>query len=246
MSVRPIVCDWDATSSRPGTSANASAWRDLIAIEPVGAPVFLTRRLGECIPIALTALVCEVVDAGEVPLVLGGDHRLTHSVINGLRHRVSGLDIHHFDAHHDAHRAKTLNNYSFMYFMRDWGLPVYRYGVREPGGDAVAAVGPAGASAERGLSYLTIDLDYLDPEILSSVTYPLPGSAAEGHDPETLCAHVRAISQSTDIVGADLVEWCAPRATVAETEVVAQILAEVIAALSASADRRRTMVGRPR
>ena len=167
-----------------------------------------------------------MLDSGERPLVLGGDHRLTHAVLGAFRHRFERLTVHHVDAHHDAHRAATVNNYSFFYHMRHWPIRTVRYGVREADGDAIGRVDvdPGGPS------YVTVDIDYLDPSLMSAVSFPMGGDEARRFTPESLISTLRSL-RSEEVVGADLMEWCGPQATTPETDRVRAVLLATIETL---------------
>jgi arginase family enzyme len=217
------LCDWDASSLKPGPSRNIDIWHGVLAeIDGLAPPVVLNRRLGELIPAAVTSCALAALDAGELPMLLGGDHRLTYSMLQAVTHRVAGIEVHHFDAHHDAHFSATLNNFSVFRFAADrLRLPVVRYGCREkPPGTPLPAL-PASAA---GGAYVTIDLDYLDPVVLSSVSFPVPVPAGMTCTPATLTAQVAAIGRRLPIAGCDVLEWCGHLATAAERQVVITII----------------------
>jgi len=226
--IRPIVCDWDATSHLPGPSRNSPVWRELLAgCDGLLAPVVLNRRLGELVPTALTAVAGRVWAAGEVPLVLGGDHRLTHAVLTAAVHVFPAVRVHQFDAHHDAHPAPSLTNYSFMRYVVDrLGCEVVRHGCREDGGPAATA--PTHPAAH---SYLTVDLDYFDPARFASVNYPVEVPAGEVYDLDRFTTTVATVAGGTRVIGADVVEWCADRASGEEVELVRRVLATLISVL---------------
>jgi arginase family enzyme len=201
--VRPIVCDWDASSRRSGTSENSTLWKDLLdGLDDACLPaIFLTRRLGDIILPALRALVSLTMAAGERPLILGGDHRLTHSVLQTVSTRYNHLIVHQFDAHHDAHASPTLSNFSMMRFVNDsLKLAVVRHGCREPSPDVPTVDDP-----QPSVAYVSIDADFFDPMVFAAVSFPLKSDAEK----ETLTLDALRVTLDAvcvPIIGADIVE----------------------------------------
>ena len=232
--VRPIVCDWDAGSHLPGPSRNSGIWRDLLADrDDFLPPVVLNRRLGELTPAALTAVTSAVWAAGEPPLLLGGDHRLTSSPLTAAAHHFPRLCVHQFDAHHDHHIAPSLTNYSFMRAVTERiGFEVVRHGCREEGAPPTTT---RGSDME---VYLTIDVDYFDPKWFTSVNYPVEVPDDSQYDLPTLTQTVHAIAAPARVIGADIVEWCADRATETEIATIRQLLTVLSTVLRAASDAR--------
>lgn len=229
--VRPIVCDWDASSRRGGPGGNGPAWRDLLTGVRTAGPIVLNRRLGEVLPAALTATVADVLVAGDRPLVLGGDHRLSYSALTAVAHTVGPVDVELFDAHHDAHPGQVLSNFTvFRFVVERLGLGVARHGCREDRPPA-----PLQQFPPAGRAYLSVDLDYLDPAGFGSVNFPVPVPVGMTCTPRTLSDGIRAVAAGRPVIGCDLVEWCAERATDAERTVVAGVLADLVGALRSSA-----------
>ena len=227
--VRPLVCDWDASSTKPGTSSNSQVWRELLAEVPGLLPaVVLNRRLGELIPPAVTSCTLAALDAGEIPLLLGGDHRLTYDAVKAVVHRTAGVQVHHFDAHHDAHPSPTLSNFSvFDHLSRNLAVPVVRYGCREsPLPTRDPATLPQAVPAQA--AYLSIDLDYLDPDGFSCVSFPVPVPAEGVCTVRSLTALITSIRASQPIVGFDIVEWCGHRANNQERQAVVEVLTALV------------------
>jgi arginase family enzyme len=239
--IRPIICNWDGSSRIPGPSGNADAWRPLLSEHPdLHPPLVLNRRLGEAIPPALTACCLAVIDDGQAPLLLGGDHRLTFSVLDAISHRFGRATVHQFDAHHDAHADVMVNNYSvFRYAETELGHHVVRYGCREAPPAHPIRNGRRAAQPSANSAYVSIDLDYLDPAGFSCVSFPSPVPAGMTCSVDTLVAELRRIGASgPPVVGADMVEWCGDRATDREREQVRRTLSATIEMLTSSAIHR--------
>ena len=77
----------------------------------------------------------------------------------------------------------------------------------------------------RGNVYLTVDLDALDPSIMPGVGTPEPG----GLSWYELTDIVRALSESTNIVGADIVELAPVPGNVVSEFTAARLAAKIIA-----------------
>jgi agmatinase len=187
---------------------------------------------------AIEALVDDIVRAGAIPVLLGGDHGIAEPSIRACARAHGGpLGLVHFDAHTDTGEQVFGSRRSHGTPMRHvvddghvdgaryvqiglrgyWPGPEefawqeshgitshFMHDVRERGIDAV--VEDALARVGDGATYLSIDIDVLDPSVAPGTGTPEPGgmSAAE------LLRTARTVAQRLDLVGADLVE-VAPR-----------------------------------
>jgi arginase family enzyme len=226
--IRPVVCDWDAASTRPGTSENSLAWRgQLRDVTGIEEPIFLNRRLAELMPAILEAVVGSALAHGEQVIVLGGDHRLTYSVLKVLPHYTpSAFEVHQFDAHHDAHPAGSLSNFSFMHFVEHrLRRNVIRHGCREAGA-------PPPKRSQFGASYITVDVDYFDPAFFGCVTYPVPVPEGMKCNVETFQREIAEIAAGGPVLGCDIVEWQGDRATPEQSAVVHQVLTSLVGVMA--------------
>lgn len=232
--IRPIVADWDAGGHRPGAGENAHVWRDALAdVDGLLPPRVLNRRLGEVLPTALRAVAASVLDAGETPLVLGGDHSVTYPVLHAVAHRFGLVDVHLLDAHHDHHPSPARSNYAvFRFAERDLGVRMVRHGLREPLPDDCPPHDPT--ADPRRHAYLTIDVDYFDPALVGSVNWPMPVPDGMTCDLQAAGALLDAIARDHVVVGADIVEWCGQRADDDERALVAGLLGMVVHTIHAS------------
>ncbi|QVJ01377.1 arginase family protein [Nocardiopsis eucommiae] len=184
----------------------------------------MNRRLGELIPATVTSCVSAVLANGEVPLLLGGDHRLSYSSLQAVNSHVDLSQVHQWDAHHDHHQSLTLNNYSVFHFAQSrLGMNIFRHGLREDGA-------PPAQIPERPEKhvYVSIDADYLDPQDFASVSYPLPVKPSMRCDIETLLSEVEEVGRNFEVIGGDVVEWCGHRATEKEKEIVRRLVQGVV------------------
>lgn len=161
-----------------------------------------------------------LLEAGGVPLILGGEHSITAAAVEAFAERFEDLVVVQFDAHADLRDGYLGESYSHAAAMRrslaslkDGSLLQVgiRSGTREefaemrtskrlitPNPDALAA---ALASFGSRPIYLTVDLDVFDPSSLPGTGTPEPG----GIDWHTFAALLRSLPAGR-IVGADVME----------------------------------------
>jgi agmatinase len=183
--------------------------------------------------VAIEGVVGEVVDAGALPIVLGGDHSVTEPNVRAVASRLGPVGLVHFDTHTDTGRE-------VFSVERSHGTPMFRLveqghvdpgryvqiglrgywpgpaefawqaergitsilmrDVRESGIDAV--VERALAVVGDGPTFLTVDVDVLDPAYAPGTGTPEPG----GMTSDELLRACRAIAERSRLVGADVVE----------------------------------------
>jgi agmatinase len=182
---------------------------------------------------AIEATVGQVVTAGLMPMVLGGDHSITKPALTACAARHGALGVVHFDTHTDtgAEVFGAIESHgTFMRHLVDggqvdgtryaqvglrgyWpGEPEFEWqaahgitslfmhdvrdrGIREVVRRAVEAVGP-------GPTYLTVDVDVLDPAFVPGTGTPEPG----GMTATDLLWAVRTVASELELVGFDVVE----------------------------------------
>ena len=139
----------------------------------------------------------EILSAGKVPVMLGGEHLVSLGAIQAAAARYPDLHIIHFDAHtdlRDDYLGERLSHASVM--RRAWDIlgdgRIHQFGIRSgdasefrwaPGhvhlhkfdfaglADTVAAIG-------RAPVYFTLDLDVLDPSIFPGTGTPEAGGVS--------------------------------------------------------------------
>lgn len=168
---------------------------------------------------AIRDAVAAILRAGGRPVVLGGDHSITHSIVSAVRERHALLSILHFDAHNDLYDNYDGDRHSHA-------CPFAR--VMEAGlCDQLVQVGIRGSSqhqreqAERfGVDvidmrrwaagdrpvlrhpvYISLDVDALDPAYAPGVSHREGG----GLTTREVVTQLQAVR--VPIVGADLVEY---------------------------------------
>jgi len=186
-------------------------------VEPVLPPEEMVARVRD--------VAEEIIAAGKLPVTLGGDHSVSIGAIEAA-HRLNGpLNIVHFDAHTDLRDSYQGSLYSHACVMRRvWSLgTVMQVGIRSLSKeekdflteqqsrpiwarDLLADRNRCVDRLLRGLkdlpTYVTIDLDCLDPSIMPAVGTPEPGGLAWAD----ITAFLKALARTTRIVGFDVVE----------------------------------------
>lgn len=162
-----------------------------------------------------------ILDKGDKPLLLGGDHSVTYPVLRAFRAHASTLTILHFDAHGDLYDEFEGDRYShacpFARVMEEQlaarliqvGLRTLtphqrsqaaKFGTEIYGADRWRDAIPV-VSALRDPLYVSLDMDVLEPMLAPGISHPEPGGLTVRDVLEVLFA-VR-----TSVAGADVVEY---------------------------------------
>lgn len=230
---------YDATSSwvkgadrGPAALLEASGYVELHDVETGTEP--WRRGLATRPPLAVEGLppeemadvvrtaVGEELDAGRLPVVLGGEHSVTIGAVEAAADRFDDLTVLQLDAHADtreSYHGSTHNHACVMARARERARLV-QVGLRsvDPSEleglveervfwaheivgagegwteEAAALLGPS--------TYVTVDLDVFDPSVLPATGTPEPG----GLDWYALTGFLRRVARSTRVVGFDVVE----------------------------------------
>jgi agmatinase len=215
----------------PHLEAKVDAFAELRIVDFGDAPVIPADA--EVSHAAIETTVAQVLAAGALPLVLGGDHSISEPAIRACAAKHGRVGVVHFDTHTDtgAEVFGVANSHgTFMKRLVDAGhVDGRRYaqiglrgywpgetefawqaehgitslfmhdvrdlGIREVVRRAIEAVGP-------GPTYLTVDVDVLDPGFIPGTGTPEPG----GMTAVDLLLAVRTVASELELVGADVVE----------------------------------------
>ena len=155
-------------------------------------------------------------------MMLGGEHSLTLGMVRAFKERFDRLSVLQLDAHADLRDEYEDSRYSHACVMRRVleCCPIVQVGIRSLSLEehrflALNQMQPflaeglpldekAIVSALSEEVYVTIDLDVLDPSIMSAVGTPEPG----GLSWYEVLRILRHVAQQKHIVGFDLVELC--------------------------------------
>ena len=220
-------------SSPPGPhlEVKLDAFAELRVVDFGDAPVIPAAP--ETSHAAIEATVGQVLAAGVLPVVLGGDHSITEPSVRACATAHGPVGLVHFDTHTDTGEEVFGVEFSHGTFIRrivdsghvdpsryaqiglrgywpgeqEFGWQAERgitslfmhdvrdLGIREVVRRAIAAVGP-------GPTYLTVDVDVLDPAFIPGTGTPEPG----GMTAVDLLLAVRTVAAELDLIGLDVVE----------------------------------------
>ncbi len=182
---------------------------------------------------AIETIVGQVLDAGAIPIVLGGDHSIAEPDMRACASRHGPVGLIHFDTHTDTGTevfGATVSHGTPMYRLVEAGhvdprryvqiglrgywpgerefawqsaqgiTSLFMHDVRERGINEIVhrAIGVAGD----GPTFLSIDVDVLDPAFAPGTGTPEPG----GMTSADLLWAVRELAARVALVGAEVVE----------------------------------------
>lgn len=229
------VCYMRGTEHGPQAILNASSQMELydeelnccpIEVGVYTLPVLDYRGMDHATALQVTGDAArEVLQRGQIPLTLGGEHSLSAPVIAAVHERYPDLCVVHIDAHGDLRNefeGTPLSHAAIERRVVDMGIPLLEIGIRSfspeeaefmktrPNVSIVwgyqLAKGTASIPWDRlsQHTYVTIDLDAFDPSEMPAVGTPEPGGL---HWYQVLDLF-REICHRTTVVGMDVVELC--------------------------------------
>jgi len=177
----------------------------------------------------LKLVVADVLEAGKIPVAIGGEHTITLGILKGLGAKARETAVVSFDAHLDVRKEflrLTLSHTTFMRVTNEEVKPakIVEVGTRAVSKEELAYAKEAGigfftshlirkegtAQIMKRLKeelapfenlYLTIDMDVLDPAFAPAVQNPEP----EGLETHTLLDILCALCDKR-VIGFDVVE----------------------------------------
>ena len=182
---------------------------------------------------AIEATVGAVLEAGAIPLVLGGDHGITEPDVRACAKQHGPVGLVHFDTHTDTGTevfGVEVSHGTPMYRLVEQGhvdpkryvqiglrgywpgekefswqaergiTAIFMHEVRDQGIEAV--VERALEAAGEGPTFMTVDIDVLDPAFAPGTGTPEPG----GMTTRELLQACRLLASRLELVGADVVE----------------------------------------
>jgi len=219
--------------------------RTLPALECPADPEAMSEQVRET--------VAAVLAAGEMPVVLGGEHSVTIGAVNAVADRFEDLTILQIDAHADTreeYEGSPHNHACVMARARE-RCPIVQVGIRAVDAEEMPGLDPArvfwahdivGATDDSWIDrvvalltsnvYVTIDLDAFDPSLVPATGTPEPGGL-EWYPVNRL---LRRVARSCRVVGFDVVELLPAEgqhaSAFAAAKLVYRFLAEITAARS--------------
>ncbi len=232
------VCYMKGTQNGPQAILDASSQMELydeeLACCPIEVGVYTRPALDYTGMDHATALKAtgdaarEVLQRGQLPFILGGEHSLSAPPIAAVRDYFPDLTVVHIDAHGDlrnTYEGTSLSHACIERRVVDMGIPLTEIGIRSFSPEEaeflktspnVAIVWGHQLAKNTAIipwerlsqhTYVTIDLDALDPSEMPAVGTPEPG----GLHWYQLLDLFRKICHRTTIVGMDVVELCPMR-----------------------------------
>lgn len=191
----------------------------------------------------IAAATRAALDAGGLPVLLGGEHSLTYGALKALKERYGMFGVIQFDAHADLRKSYEGSPWSHACVMRravdDLGLPLVQFGNRifcreelQARKDFGVTAWDAPFLAQNPMPaalipesfpnrvFITFDVDGLDPSVIGETGTPVPGGLGWYQALELAGNAVRGRS----IVGFDIVEL-APRSGKISSDFATALLA---------------------
>lgn len=182
-----------------------------------------------------------LLDKGQRPLSLGGDHSITYPILRAFGKRIPNLTVLHFDAHPDLYDELQGNRHShacpFARMMEEGcAKRLIQLGIRTMNGHQRQQARRFGVEVVEmrdlpaleklkltGPVYISFDVDVLDPAFAPGISHREPG----GMSVREALNHLH--STTGTIVGADIVEYN-PRQDISQltATVCGRILKEIL------------------
>ena len=239
-----------------GPAAILAASSQLEAYDGISCPCehgIYTREQATSLE-AIGQAVTEVSGAGQIPIVLGGEHTVSTAAIAALHKQGKRFGVIHFDAHGDLRDHYQGNPMSHACVMRralDLGLPIFQIGVRALSRDEAklrreltiphldaAEIAKKGIRTElvseyfpdMDTVYVTFDVDCLDPGIMPATGTPEPGGLSWWQAMDCL----QQITASCRIIGFDVVELAPIKGVHAPDFLAARLIYNLMGMISRS------------
>ena len=168
---------------------------------------------------AIEEVVAEVAEAGQIPVLLGGDHSVSIAPTRYFAKKYKGLGILHLDAHSDLRSEWEGSPFSHACALRpayDLGAKLVQVGIRSTTkeieeecrehrkvfwGQNVPVKDIIDALPEESI-YITVDVDVFDPSVMPATGTPEPGGLYWNDVLKVL----RCAVEKRNVVGFDVVE----------------------------------------
>lgn len=170
--------------------------------------------------------VTDIIKAGSMPVVLGGEHTVTYGVIKGyLDAGITDFGVVQIDAHADlreAYEGDPLSHASVMKRIVDEGIPLYQLGIRAFCEEEVTVRKQHGVYFQDADElvpqniqqitlpddfpkhvFFTVDIDGIDPSVFPSTGTPVPGGLTWY---QTLNLF-ESVAKQRKIIGFDIMEY---------------------------------------
>ncbi|MEK6791973.1 MAG: agmatinase [Deltaproteobacteria bacterium] len=195
-----------------------------------------------------------ILDAGRIPVILGGEHSVTLGMVRALLERYPKMSVLQLDAHADMRDSYQGSPYNHACVARRISelCPIVQVGVRSLSIEEAEFMasektrpkkskgiktwyardmfGPKGFSLDKvvagltGEVCITIDLDCFDPAIMPATGTPEPG----GFDWYGALAVLKKVIEKRRVVGFDVVELCPLPGNIAPDFLAAKLVYKIM------------------
>ena len=260
--VLPVPYDL-TTSYQPGArrgpaaiieaSAQLELYDDELATEPYQVGIHTLAPLGPVVsgPDAMAQRTARaltpILKAGKFPVVLGGDHAVTHGVIQAIQNRHDEFSVLQLDAHADLRDTYQGSQWSHATVGRRISERAHlvQLGVRSFSSEEAAHLKQPNVNVTSVLArtwhdapqtveaaldqlqdpvYITIDLDVFDPSIMPATGTPEPG----GLNWYQVLAVLKRVFERHTVMGCDVVELAPLPGMVAPDFLAAKLVYKLI------------------
>jgi len=177
----------------------------------------------ECVSL-VSEKTARIIQAGKIPVILGGEHTVAIGSAWAAADAYSGLTVLQLDAHGDlrqSYQGSRFNHACVMARIRE-KTPIIQAGIRSLAPEEVPEIDRNRMFTARDIHYsgetwigrllplltehvyITLDLDVFDPSCVPATGTPEPG----GLGWYEVTALLRAVAEHSRIVGFDIVELC--------------------------------------
>lgn len=223
--INPIIVPYDSSSKISKTSNSLLAWKKMLPNAE-----FLERHNAELVPYLLEDKVLKISQEGFVPFMLGGDHSLTYYTCKALTSLYGPINILVFDAHHDSYIHPHLNHYTVLYQIQKLlKANINLVGCRKDFKKNIFIQNNSITNMANPC-YVSIDVDFFDPQDVSSVVDPVPSNNSKYCSFEYFCNTLQQLK--CKIIGADIVEWGGKDYDSAEYNFVHQVVKKTLEFIS--------------
>jgi len=197
--------------------------------------------------------VSAILEGGELPVVLGGEHSVTIGAVDAAADRFDDLTVLQIDAHADTreeYEGSSHNHACVMARARERSL-IVQVGIRAVDATEMPGLDPARVFWAHdivpatddswmeevvrlltGHVYVTIDLDAFDPALIPATGTPEPG----GLEWYTVNRLLRRVARASRVVGFDVVELLPAEGHHASAFAAAKLVYRFLAEIGAARD----------
>ncbi|MGO2747163.1 arginase family protein [Microbacterium sp.] len=214
-----LYVDFDGDSALPGASSSARFWSRNF---PTEHGLIVNREWGRYAEASLALGVRMALELGKTPTMFGGGHGNTYFTVRELCREYGALNLLHIDAHHDRYTEPRLCHWSVMSrIQRDLPVALHPLGHRF---ELERAEAVSRETIQGAPWYVSWDLDVFPAPLVQSVMHSVADSRSSDSFLVDFLTELDRFEHSGNVVGVDVVEWDASRASAEEQTFVIEIV----------------------